>query len=84
MQTMACLLSLLLLLGASALTNASACMSEIQCVDFSYPNGNIACNHCYTVTTTTPQLAWDDNNVSANIDDLDPSLGGYEVTYRYN
>ncbi len=83
MQTMACLLSLLLLLGASALTDASACTSEIQCDDFFYPNGLITCNLCYRVTITTPQLAWDDDNVSTNIDDLDPSLGGYEVTYRY-
>jgi hypothetical protein len=35
------------------------------------------------VTITTPQLAWDDDNESANIDDLDPSLGSYEVTYCY-
>jgi hypothetical protein len=83
MHTMARLLSLLLLLGASALTDAAACRSEIQCVDFFYPNGNIARNLCYTVTITTPQLAWDDDDVSANIDDLDPSLGDYEVTYRY-
>jgi hypothetical protein len=83
MQTMACLLSLLLLLGALALTDASACMSEIQCVDFSYPNCIIACNLCYTVTITTPQLAWDNDDASANIDDLDPSLGIYEVTYHY-
>jgi hypothetical protein len=80
---MACLLSLLLLLWALALTNAAGCMSKFQCVDFSYPNSNITCNLCYTFTITTPQLAWDNDNVSTNIDDLDPSLGSYEVTYRY-
>jgi hypothetical protein len=76
MQTMARLQSLLLLLGASALTDAAYCMSEIQCVDFFYPNDNIARNLCYTVTITT-------QGVAANIDDLDPSLGDYEVTYHY-
>jgi hypothetical protein len=80
---MACLLSLLLLLGASALTDASACMSEIQCVDFSYPNSNITCNPCFTFTNTTPQLAWDNDEVFANIDDVDPSIDNLLVTYPY-